>query len=319
VEAETLPCFSAVKQAYHDEGYLTDMPWDFFPYYQRRLKKLMGAKRFESLQRLQMKRMEMYQEGRLAEAPSEAEVYALLSSTAEYHAFISVQIAEIVATNSAAYAAALPYFAPSSRVLELGCYTGTLVRFVNREKPVSDIAGCDRDAKVIEAAKTLTPDGGPAFFPWDYQGSTTPNHPPANLLLSILSTQLGEMLEPEGEESGGDPRQHASYAAIKKGMRTVAANWTHVAQRGTHLICISRSGTAAAHLGLLDALSESGWNWLSDRAHFVKVNGGPHAPEQAFPLDVFEFTAATPSSLRVAAETVVAFREASLATLVTYW
>ncbi len=321
IEAEDLSCFGDVRQAYASEGYLTDMPWDFFPYYQRRLKKLMGAKRFAALQQLQMKRMEMYQGGQQSEAPSERETYALLCSPSEYNAFISVQIGEILATNSAAYAAVAQHLdqATASRVLELGCYTGTLSRFIKHSHPSLTVVGCDRDSAMIAAAEAITPARDVSFVTWDYQQATAPPCDAAQVLLSILGISIGEMTQEDSDAPCKEPRHHPSYTAVKKGVQPIAANWARAAETGAHLICISRSPTEVEHAALLDAMADVGWAWQSARARFVKVNGSAYVPEQAFPLDVFELVPGSLSTERPSLEVLKAIRETALATLITEW
>ena len=197
-------------------------------------------------------------------------VYEWIRDPIEANLFRSLDAGVTVEASYNLYQKCKPLLLPGKRVIELGCWTGSLASFIAENHPQVQVVGVDRVARVIEINKTQYRSPNLDFELWDYQMPKPDSLLPADVLLC----SLGIHNIPDGyydEPELNSLRPSKGYHRHKADAAVYFANWRQAANPGAALLAILRIVTFGRFLGFMDAAQEAGWTADLEQAEAVPV------------------------------------------------
>lgn len=239
---------------------------------EKKVRKLLGGERYE----------EYLDAGDAMRAGEGIElVYACARTVEEANAIMSHQAQVMVAVTARLYSMALPLLREASRVVDLGCYTGSFAAYIAQEHQTLEVVGVDR----VPFLNTASAGGLPnlSLAAWDYASDAVSTVDGCDVLLSSFGIDFGG--ECWGETLGLDPmdlRNSPGYRAFYDKAKGVMGGWGQLAKDGAHLFTVLRLADVESGVAVLDAAHDSGWSVDLECSH--KISTG----EETFPVMVFE-------------------------------
>lgn len=246
----------------------------------QRLRSRMGEERFQ-------KYMSVVQT--VHDADSYNQIYDSMHDLIEANLLRSMSPDVTLEASYRLYERAFAVLRPGTRVLELGCWTGSLVSFIAANHPGCTVIGVDRAPRVIEKDQAHFSLPNLSFQLWDYRQAPPASltNPPADLLLCSLGININR---PPGAYVQLDPSDIRSAPAYRDELTELLPyfqNWRLAARDGSRLLAVLRVGSFPRFLAVLDAAVAAGWKPLTDEFESVIAQ----ATNDVFPL--LSFSAAS--------------------------
>ena len=238
---------------------------------ERRLKKLMGPKRYE-----------MYLDSCDAANSGEsstAEMYRSVQTKEEAHLLFSHEAETIVAVDEWLTTKVAELARPPSNIADLGCCTGAFCSWLKSELPKTNVVGFEREKNLLDIA--IDNYRGTTFHLWDY--SSDQKSPMGNF--EILVTGLGidfVRSSPNAPLGSASRRDLPEYKACLQQVTPVLENWRSISRDDAKLFGVLRIPSAPCFLAVVDAAAHVGWAIQLDECSWINTSEKERFPCLAF-------------------------------------
>lgn len=210
-------------------------------------------------------------------------IYDLCEGLQEANLLRSVSTDVTLDTSYSLYEKAVPFLAPGTKVLELGCWTGGLASFIAEQHPECRVTGADRARKIIKICKALYRLRNLSFCRWDYRYHKPPEVHPADVLLCSLGTNYNCPRDVYTAFDSTSVRGADGYKCEKAEALRYFKSWQQAAKANGILFAVLRTTTFPRFLAFLDAAQEAGWAPAIDECNMVECAGN----KECIPFFIF--------------------------------